>query len=148
MISETLCRILISPLNTNQYILLNNRSSHFSNTDNNIISRSKIEYHHKWSLKHSTKFISSYHPPIHIPNSKFLMPFTFIWLIPFELNPKTFVYTDNFMMQCSNFDCICLIHFVIPNFGRSLKNNSCCYSCFYDYGTIKCINMEWNKIHA
>ena len=47
MISETLCWILISPSNTSQDILLNTRASPISDTDNDIISRSKIEYHHK-----------------------------------------------------------------------------------------------------
>ena len=145
MISETLCRILISPLNTNQDILLNNRSSHFSNTDNNIISRSKIEYHHKWSLKHSTKFISSYHPPIHIPNSKFLMPFTFIWLIPFELNPKMIILWCSVVILIVSFWYI-LLYLISLDLKKIILVN--CYSCFYDYGTIKCINMEWNKIHA
>ena len=107
----------------NQDTLLNSRSPLISDTKNNTISYSKIEYHHKWSLKHSTKFVNSYYPPIHIPNSKFIIQFTFIGLISFELNQKHF--TDNFMMQCSNFDCIFLIHLIMPNFVRSQTNYSC-----------------------
>ena len=123
MTPETLCQIFISQSNRNQDTLLNSRSPLISDTKNNTISYSKIEYHHKWSLKHSTKFVNSYYPPIHIPNSKFIIQFTFIGLISFELNQKHF--TDNFMMQCSNFDCIFLIHLIMPNFVRSQTNYSC-----------------------